>query len=93
MFVKIPKIIISVQKNVKRCGYMKKHEFNKLGEPKAIKGKFQICLIIREYIDTGERVEMQSLTDYAESCYGWEDVKKALDFFIKRTEEKLNGIL
>jgi len=56
-----------------------------------ITGKFQICLIVKEFIDTGERVELQSVADYLESCWGWEDAKKSIRFFIKRIEGKLNG--
>jgi len=58
-----------------------------------IKGKFQITLIVKEFVDTGERVELQPIADYQESNWGWEDTTKALDFFMKRIEEKLNGIL
>jgi len=54
-------------------------------------GKFQICLIVREFIDTGEKIEIQPVADYAETCQGWNNTKKALDFFVKRTEKKLNG--
>lgn len=58
-----------------------------------INGKFQVCLIIKEFIDTGERVELQTISDYLESCWGREDSKKTIKFFMKRIEEKLNGIL
>lgn len=64
-----------------------------MGENKKIEGKFQICLIVKEYIDTGERVEIQPIADYLESCWGWDDAKETIDFFMKRVEVKLNGIL
>ena len=54
-----------------------------------IKGKFQICLIIKEFIDTGESIELQPTADYAESCWNWDGVKEAVAFFLKRMEEKL----
>ncbi len=59
--------------------------------PDDIEGKFQICLIIKEFIDTGESIIIQGVADYQESCWGWEDAKKSLEFFIKRVEERLNG--
>ena len=60
-------------------------------ETNKIKGKFQICLIVKEFIDTGERIELQTVADYLESCWGWEDSKETIEFFIKRIEGKLNG--
>ena len=56
-----------------------------------VMGKFQICLIIKEYVDTGERIEIQPIADYQEACWGWDDAKKSLKFFMKRIEGKLNG--
>ena len=56
-----------------------------------IKGKFQICLIIKEFIDTGDRIELQPTADYAESCWNWKGVKESLAFFIDRVEEKLKN--
>lgn len=53
--------------------------------------KFQICLIVKEFIDTGEVIELQPIADYQESCWGWEDAKKTISFFTNRIEEKLNG--
>ena len=54
-------------------------------------GKFQICLIVKEFIDTGDTIEIQPIADYQESCWGWEDAKKTIAFFTNRIEEKLNG--
>lgn len=56
-----------------------------------VSGKFQICLIVKEYIDTGETIVIQPFADYAESCWGWEDAKKTIKFFMERVEGKLNG--
>ena len=56
-----------------------------------VPGKYQICLIVKEFVDTGERIELQPIADYQESCWGWDDSKKAINFFIKRIEGKLNG--
>jgi len=53
--------------------------------------KYQICLIVKEFVDTGESIELQPIVDYQESCMGWEEAKKAIRFFMKRTEGKLNG--
>ena len=58
-----------------------------------IKGKFQICLIVKEFVDTGEKVEIQPIGLYEEFCWGWDDAKESIEFLIKRVEEKLNGIL
>lgn len=58
-----------------------------------INGKFQITLMIKEFVDTGERIELQPIADYQESCWGWEDAKESIDFLIKRIEGKLNGVL
>ena len=55
------------------------------------KGKYQICLIVKEFVDTGEAIELQPIADYQESCWGWEDAKKTIKFFTKRIEGKLNG--
>lgn len=60
-------------------------------EDKKISGKFQICLIVKEFVDTGERIEIQPIADYQESCWGWPEAQKALNFFMKRIEGKLNG--
>lgn len=53
--------------------------------------KFQICLIVKEYVDTGENIILNPIADYQESCWGWNDAKKSLKFFMKRIELKLNG--
>lgn len=58
-------------------------------DDKKINGKFQICLIIKEFIDTGETVILHPFVDYAEACWGWEDAKKTIKFFMKRAEKKL----
>lgn len=60
-------------------------------ENKKVSGKFQICLIVKEFVDTGEHIEVQPIADYQESCWGWPDAKKTIDFFVKRVEGKLNG--
>ena len=54
-----------------------------------IKGKFQIALVIKEYVDTGENIQLQPTADYAESCWNWDGVKETVAFFLKRIEEKL----
>ena len=56
-----------------------------------ITGKFQFRLIVKEFTDTGETIELQPIADYEESCWGWEDAKDSINFFVKRVEEKLNG--
>ena len=56
-----------------------------------IKGKFQIALVIKEYVNTGENIQLQPTADYAESCWNWDGVKKALAFFIERVEWKLQN--
>ena len=56
-----------------------------------IEGKFQICLIIKEFVDCGENIELQTIADYLESCKSWNDVKESLSFLIKRIEKKLTG--
>lgn len=56
-----------------------------------IEGKFQICLIIKEFVDTGENIELQPVGNYTESCWNWKGVEQALAFFIKRIEEKLKN--
>ena len=56
-----------------------------------ITGKFQFGLIVKEFIDTGDKIEVQTIADYLESCWGWEDTKESINFFVKRIEEKLNG--
>ena len=61
------------------------------GASERIIGKYQICLIVKEFVDTGERIEIQPIADYQESCWGWEEAKDSLNFFIKRVEERLNG--
>lgn len=48
-------------------------------------------MIVKEFVDTGENIELQPVADYAESCWGWNDVKKSLDFFVERIEEKLQN--
>lgn len=58
---------------------------------KTIKGKFQIGIILKEYVDTGDSIELQEIGNYWESCWGWKDVRKTFAFFIERMEEKLNG--
>ena len=58
---------------------------------KRVIGKYQICLIVKEFVDTGEHIEVQPIADYQESCWGWEDAKKTIRFFMKRIEKKLNG--
>jgi len=62
-----------------------------MGVPKDIKGKFQIRLMVKEFIDTGETFELQPIGDYEESCWGWDDAKESINFLIKRIEGKLNG--
>ena len=54
-------------------------------------GKYQVCLVIKEFVDTGDTIEAQTIADYLESCWGWEDAKKTINFFMKRVEGKLNG--
>jgi len=56
-----------------------------------IEGKFQICLIVKEFVDCGDSIELQTISDYLESCSSWNDVKESLTFLIKRIEGKLNG--
>ena len=56
-----------------------------------ITGKFQICLIVKEFMDTGDTIELQPIADYQESCWGWEDTKNSIAFFTNRIEDKLNG--
>ena len=62
-----------------------------MGVPKDIKGKFQINLVVKEFVDTNETIELQPIADYQESCWGWDDAKEAINFLIKRIEGKLNG--
>lgn len=57
-----------------------------------IEAQFQINLIIKEFIDTGEEIQIYSLADYLEPCRNWKDVKKSLNFFINRIENKINGV-
>ena len=52
--------------------------------------KFQITLLVKEFIDLGESIQLQPIADYQESCWGWEDAKKSIRFFMKRIEKKLN---
>ena len=54
-------------------------------------GKYQVCLIVKEFVETGDTIELQPIVDYEESCWGWEDAKKTIDFFMNRVEGKLNG--
>lgn len=54
-------------------------------------GKFRLTLTVDEFIDTGERIEVQGIGNYQEFCWGWEDAKKTIRFFMKRIEKKLNG--
>ena len=54
-------------------------------------GKFQVRLMVKEFMDTGDKIELQPIGDYEESCWGWEDAKKTIAFFTNRIEEKLNG--
>ena len=54
-------------------------------------GKYQVCLVVKEFVDTGDTIEVQTIADYLESCWGWEDAKKSIEFFTKRVEGKLNG--
>ena len=51
--------------------------------------KYQLNVIVKEYIDTGENIVLSLLCDYTESCWGFEDVKKTLQFFIKRLDKKI----
>ena len=53
--------------------------------------KYQVCLIVKEFMDTGETIEIQPIADYQEFCWGWDDAKKSIDFFMKRIEGKING--
>jgi len=57
-----------------------------------IEGKFQITLIVKEFVDTSENIEIQPIADYQEFCWGWDDAKESINFLIKRIEDKLNGI-
>lgn len=56
-----------------------------------VDGKFQVCLIVKEFVDTGDNIDLQTVADYLESCWGWEDAKETINFFIQRIEAKLNG--
>ncbi len=38
--------------------------------------KYQLNVIVKEYVDTGENIVLSLLCDYTESCWGFEDVKK-----------------
>ncbi len=51
--------------------------------------KFQVSLIVREFVDTGETIELQPIADYQESCWGWEDAKKTIKFFTQRVGKKI----
>ena len=54
-------------------------------------GKFQVWIVVKEFMDTGDTIELQPIADYQESCWGWHDAKTTIDFFTNRIEEKLNG--
>ena len=53
--------------------------------------KYQICLIVKEFVDTPDNIELQPIADYQEACWGWEEAKKAIKFFTKRIDGKING--
>ncbi|KKL82075.1 hypothetical protein LCGC14_1988410 [marine sediment metagenome] len=52
-------------------------------------GKFQVTLTVKEFVDTGEHIELQPIGDYQESCWNWDGAKDSIIFFIKRIEERL----
>ena len=54
-------------------------------------GKFQITLIIKEFVETPDSIELQPIADYQESCSGWKNAKETIVYFTKRIETKLNG--
>ena len=54
-------------------------------------GRFQITLLVKEYVDSGDIIELQPIADYQEFCRDWEDAKKSIQFFTKRIEDKING--
>ena len=62
-----------------------------VNDDKKTSGKFRIYLEVKEFIDTGEHVELQPFAEYGESCWGWKDVKETIEFYMKRMEMKLNG--
>ena len=53
-------------------------------------GKFQVCLIVKEFVDTGERIEILPIADYQESCWTWEKTKDSVKFFLDRVERIIN---
>lgn len=58
---------------------------------KEFEGKFQVCLIVKEFVDTGERIESQPIALYEEACWGWLNAKETINYFVERVEQKLNG--
>lgn len=58
---------------------------------KEITGKFRICLIVEEFVDTGDKIEVHSIGHYSEFCWHWSDVKKSISYFTKRLEGKIRS--
>ncbi len=53
-------------------------------------GRFQFTLKVIEFVDTGEHIEAQPISEYQESCWTWKDTKEAIEFFTKRIEDKID---
>ena len=54
--------------------------------------KYQICLVVKEFVDTGDTIEIQPIADYQEFCWGWKDAKSSIEFFTKRIEGKIKEV-
>lgn len=54
-----------------------------------IEGKFEIILVVKEFTEYAEQIQLHPIANYSESCWNWDGVKKALKFFIKRVEKVL----
>lgn len=54
-------------------------------------GKFQVTLIVKEFVDMGDNIDLKQIGAYEESCWDRDGAKDSIVFFIKRIEEKLNG--
>ena len=55
-----------------------------------IEGKFEIILVVKEFAEYAEQIQLHPIANYSESCQNWNGVKESVRFFMKRVEKKLN---